>query len=174
VHTKKRTTILLASFLGLAAVFILIGLFAAAPAQAQAPAKEPSYEVVFTHAVPSLVRDLGGVVVGEGTQLGKLMCNTSNCSQKVEVEIYYGTYLTNLLSIEYKFATRLADNPEERTVVVDGSGSITLDRMKERFRFTATFHDNRDGTVKATYEASRPDASFIITSPGSFIIESRR
>lgn len=173
MHTKKRTTILLATFLGLAAVFILTGLLGVMPAQAQPPPKEPSYEVVFTEAVPSLIRDLSGVVVGEGTQLGKLMCNTSNCSQKVEVEVYSGGYYTNLLSIEYKFATRLAHNPDERTVVADGTGSISFDRMKERFGFTATFQDNRDGTVTATYAASRPDASFIITSPGSFTIESR-
>lgn len=33
---------------------------------------------------------------------------------------------------------------------------------KERFIFTATFLNNRDGTLWVRYEASRPEASFII------------
>ena len=38
---------------------------------------------------------------------------------------------------------------------------------KSGFLFTATFQDNQDGTVSVRYEASRPDASFIIPqAPG--------
>jgi hypothetical protein len=171
--TENRAFIIIATFVGLAAVFILTGILGAIPVRAQPPEKEPSYATFFTNTDQIQLQDLSGAVVGEGTHLGKMMCNTSNCSQKTEVQLDFTVFFTDPAAIAYKFGTRQAHDPEARRVVVDGSGTLTTDRMKEKFRFTATFEDNRDGTVTVIYEASRPDVSFIITAPGRFVIESR-
>ena len=60
-------------------------------------------------------------------------------------------------------------------LLVGGKGTVSNDGQKERFLFTATFENNRDGTVAVRYEASRPDASFVIPRvPGRFEISRRR
>lgn len=173
MNTKSRVTIFLASFVGLATVFILTGLFGVMSVQAQPPAMEPSYHVVFTDTASIPISDLSGNIVGEGTHLGALMCKTSNCSQKIEIDFDITLVFTDLYHLEYKFTSRQEHDPDEKRLIVGGKGSLTTDHMKERFSFTAIFEDNRDGTVDATYNASRPDASFRVTSPGSFAIESR-
>lgn len=142
------------------------------PAQQQLP--EIIAVVVFTDPASIVpISDLMGNEIGEGTHEGELRCNPSNCSQKTQLSITIP--VASDLVYEYKFTTRLALDPEERRAVVGGKGTISNGDHKERFLFTATFQDNRDGTVYARYEASRSDASFIVQeSPGLFEIQSKR
>ena len=125
--------------------------------------------MVFTDLLDIEITDLSGNVVGEGQHEGKVRCSgNSNCSQATQLQL-------NGIEYEYKFKARQALDPDERRAVVEGTGTIVRDDKKERFLFTATFEDNRDGTVRVRYEASRPDASFRVPkSPGTFGIYSRR
>jgi hypothetical protein len=69
---------------------------------------------------------------------------------------------------------RQAFDLEAERVVVAGTGTKSSDRSKERFSFTATFRNNRDGTLSVTYAASRPDASFVVPEvPGTFEVRTR-
>jgi hypothetical protein len=70
--------------------------------------------------------------------------------------------LISTAEYQYKFKTWQAHDLDARRLVVAGSGTILNGDQKERFLFTATIQDNRDGTLAVTYVASRPDASFII------------
>jgi hypothetical protein len=128
--------------------------------------------IYFTHPLTVPIMDPDGNIVGEGVHMGAVNCLGDRCHQQ--------TYLGFDISseeptvYEYRFATRLAINPEEEVVVVEGRGAISGRGQKERFSFTATFRNNVDGTVFVAYVASRPDASFTISSaPGSFDISSR-
>jgi hypothetical protein len=68
---------------------------------------------------------------------------------------------------EYKAASLRAFDPGSETAVVAGTGTSSNGGKKERFTFTAAFQNNGDGTLSASYSASRPDASFHIpSSPG--------
>jgi hypothetical protein len=140
----------------------------------QAPPKDDfQFIVVFTDPLGVEIEDLNGNVVGEGVHSGKAKCNRDNCSQKTFLQLTIP--LTDPYSVEYKFTTRQALDPEEERVIVAGTGTISNRAQKERFSFTATFQNNRDGTISVTYAASRPDASFIIpNSAGTFRIFSRR
>jgi hypothetical protein len=181
--SKKLRSFLLAVAMGLAMVLISTSLLETSPALAREragtepvrldpPAQAPPPEdflfiVVFTDDL-SIITYLSGNVIGEGEHGGEVKCNGDNCSKKTQLTVPYG-------SVEYKFTTRQALDPEEDRVVVAGSGKISSLGQKERFLFTATFEDNRDGTVRVTYVASRSDASFIIPrAPGTFSISSRR
>ena len=184
----KMRSVLLAVMLGLGAVFISIRVLGMSPALAHeqegtasmslAPAQqaEPEYVfiVVFTDPPAKVqITDLSGNVVGEGDHGGQVRCNGSNCSQKTQLD--FTVYFTEPWSLEYKYTTRQALDPVAGRVVVAGTGTISSRGQKERFLFTATFQNNRDGTVTVRYEASRPDASFIIpAAPGTFRISSRR
>ncbi len=173
---------------GLAAVLISIGLLGLSPALAHegelsgpvrqaAPEQPPPVNivsvVVFTDPAIIDVEDLSGEVIGEGVHLGEVRCNGDKCSQKTQLQ--FTPFFTDPAVYEYKFTTRQALDPEAERVVVAGKGTISSNGQKERFLFTATFENNRDGTVSVTYVASRPDASFMIPkSPGTFAIFSRR
>jgi hypothetical protein len=179
-------TLLLAVFIGLGAVFVSLGLLGEtsvvlAKGQAltePAPSMQPPPSdddlviiVVFTDPLSIPITDLSGNIIGEGIHEGKARCNGNACNQKTELQ--FTVPLTDPV-YTYKFSNRLALDPEARSVVVAGTGTISSNGHKERFSFTATFQDNGDGTVSATYVASRPDASFIIPrSPGKFTIVSR-
>ena len=185
----KMRSVLLAVIIGLGAVFVSIGVLGMSPALAQdlqatgsvslAPPQQAEPDdgiviiVVFTDPFNVQITDLSGNVVGEGEHGGQVRCNGNNCSQKTQLD--FTIYLTEPWSLEYKFTTRQTLDPVEERVVVGGMGTISSRGQKERFLFTATFQNNRDGTVTVRYEASRPDASFIIpAAPGTFRISSRR
>jgi hypothetical protein len=121
----------------------------------------------FSDDVSIEIMGLSGNVVGEGIHGREIRCNRNKCSQQTVLS--FGLPLTDPIVYEYKFTTRQVLDPEEERVVVSGKGRITSRGQKERFSFTATFQNNKDGTVWVRYEASRPDASFIIPrSPGTF------
>lgn len=190
----KIRTLLLALFIGFGAVFIALGLLgetSSVLAQGQALSEQGNKAVqmqppppndddlkfvaYFTDDFSVEITNLAGIAIGEGLHRGQARCNKNTCSQKTELDFtfpftdpdYIGTY-------EYKFKQRVAFDPDEASAVVAGTGTISRRGQNERFTFTAIFQDNRDGTVSATYVASRPDASFRIPrSPGTFIIGGR-
>jgi len=184
---REQRFIFLSLISGLALVLLLIGLFGVSPAAAyQQPselaqaeslplaAQRPgiSFTAHFTNVLLVDVFDLAGNLVFEGSHSGDVRCNGDKCNQRVELVASYPN--TGLLNIEYKFATGQAIDPDSRRAVVAGTGTIDGGGMKERFSFTATFEDNRDGTISATYVASRPDASFVVPrAPGRMTISSR-
>jgi hypothetical protein len=113
------------------------------------------------------IKDLAGEDLGEGLHSGKVKCNTMHCSQKVTVILNAGQ--VNETEIVYRFSTRQAFDPAVELAVIAGTGTINSATPREHFAFTATFQDNDDGTIAATYVASRPDASFYIPrTPGIF------
>jgi len=179
---------LLAVVIGFATVLISLGaLGMMAPALAQGPELEKNvpvaqppppdddwfFIIVFTDPAKIEITDLTGNPAGEGTHVGEVRCNRNNCSQKTQLDLTLP--LTDPWSVEYKFTTRQALDPVEERAVVEGQGTISSRRgQKERFSFTATFQNNRDGTVWVRYEASRSDASFIIPrAPGRLEFQSR-
>jgi hypothetical protein len=144
----------------------------AQPAQQQPPEEDIIVTVVFTDPASTQITDLSGNPLGEGTHEGELRCNLINCSKKTHLS--FTSLTTGAAEYEYKFTTRQALDPEAGRVVVAGSGTISNGDRKERFQFTAIFQDNRDGTVLVRYEASRPDASFIVPeSPGNLLFRRR-
>jgi hypothetical protein len=173
----KIHSFLLAVIMGLAAMFISLGLLGlASPALAQEPEAElnvpvaqatpdvnVSFTVFFTDPGFNIqITDLAGNPVGEGEHGGQVRCNRNNCSQATQLQL-------NGITYEYKFKTRQDVDPIARRVIVSGKGTLFTNGRSERFEFVAIFQDNQDGTVTVRYEASRPDASFIIPrSPGRF------
>jgi hypothetical protein len=189
MQSIKIRSFLLAVISGLAALFISIGLLEMSPALAleragaepmrlDPPAQPPPpddddlvFIAFFTDPLTIQVTDLSGNVVGEGVHESEVRCNGENCSQKTLLDFTDPGFA----EYEYKFTTRQAVDPVEERAIVEGTGTISSHGQKERFLFTATFQNNRDGTVSVTYQASRPDASFIIPRlPGTFRIFSRR
>jgi hypothetical protein len=180
----KMRSLWLAVIIGLGGVFVSIGVLGMSPALAQelevtrsvslAPAQPPpsgdfSIIVVFTDPLNIEITDLAGNVLGEGQYEGQVRCNRNgNCSQATQLQL-------DGIAYEYKFKTRQAVDPVAGRVIVEGTGTIVKDGQRERFLFTATFQDYRDGTVASRYEASMPDASFIVPeSRGTFKIYRRQ
>lgn len=129
------------------------------------------HTIYYTDPGFHVVLNLAGNPVGEGVHVGEVSCRDENCNKKTQLELLVGS---ERISFEYQFKTLQALDPEARRSVVAGRGTLHNGVRRERFLFTATFEDNRDGTVSVTYVASRPDASFIIPGlPGRFEITSR-
>jgi len=189
--SRKRRSFLLAVAVGFGVLVVSLGLLEISPALAleragtdsvrlDAPAQAPPNDedlifiAYFTDDLSIDITDLSGNIIGEGEHGGAVRCNRNNCSQ--ETQLQFTVPLTDPdLVYEYKFTTRQALDPVEERAVVSGRGTISSLGQKERFLFTATFQNNRDGTLSVRYEASRPDASFIIPEqPGTFRISSRR
>jgi hypothetical protein len=185
---KKLWSFLLALSISVAAVLVLIGLLEISPALALEragtgfmyldPLAQPltpdhlQFAAVFTDDLAVQIMDLGGNVVGEGVHGGRAKCNSTSCNQQTYLR--FDTASAEQGMYEYRFATRQVIDPVAEVVVVGGTGTISSYGQKERFSFTATFQNNRDGTVSVYYVASRPDASFIIPkAPGTFDIFSR-
>ena len=177
MKTKRPAYLILTVVMALAAVLLLIGLMDVSSANAQenpgaSPVRPPEFEfVVFlTDTLPVDITDLSGIPLPhQGQHGGRVSCHGEKCNQKTQL-----SFITEEAKYEYKFSTRLALDPVERRAVVAGTGTISTSGHKERFSFTATFEDLRDGTLYVRYEASNPGASFIIpSSPGRFEIRSR-
>jgi hypothetical protein len=106
------------------------------------------------------VLDSEGSQIGEGDHVGEVKCN-NNCAKSTQLEINYIRYVYRASSLQFVDA-------QAGRAVVEGTGTIDGDGKKERFRFTAIFEDNGDGTIATTYVASRSDASFAIPrTPGT-------
>jgi hypothetical protein len=190
---RKGSSFLLAMLIGLAAVLVALGLMeksrvlvqagtATEPVRWDLPAQPPpppppddsdlQFIAFFSDDLTIQVLDLSGAIVGEGTHGGEVRCNNNHCSQKTQMSFTSGPILT--WTVEYRFSTRQALDPVEERAIVAGTGTLVSRGPKERFSFIATFQNNRDGTVSVRYEASRPDASFIIeNAPGRFSIRTR-
>lgn len=112
------------------------------------------YLAIETEPILLEVLDLAGNPVGEGLHSGKLRCLVK-CNKKMELTL-------GEVKFEYRFTTLQVLDPDTGRFVIGGSGTVDYGRQRERFSFTAIFQDNGDGTITVTYEASRPDASFII------------
>ena len=180
MQSKKRGLILLSLMIGLAAVFIWSGLLRVSPARAlghaEAPQQAPQqteFYGYFTETLPVQILDLSGNAVAEGTHLGQVSCNRSKCSHKIDVELSYSVVLSVPYNIEYRFTDRQSIDPENWRAVIEGTGTAGDNGQKQKFRFSATFLNNPNGTVTARYEASIPEFSFVITSPGSMQFSSR-
>lgn len=117
--------------------------------------EDPSIEI--------LIMDLSGNPIGSGRHSGDLRCILGTCNQSTSLSI--SSPQTDTAEVEYRFMSLQADDPIARLLVVAGSGTILTGQQKEKFQFTATIQDNLDGTLAFRYEASRPDASFLI--PGT-------
>lgn len=183
---RERIHIMLALVAGLLIVMLWTGLLGIAPARAeqatmagdQQQPPPPDDEVLlfiafFTDDLSVEIMDLSGNVVAEGTHLGDARCIRSHCNHKAEVVLMQSSSYPTPYQIEYKFVDRLALDPEARRAILAGTGTAGSDGQKLRFRFTAIIQDNRDGTLTVRYEASIPDASFIVRSRGSMSIFSR-
>jgi hypothetical protein len=175
----------LAVAMGFAAALISIGLLGVLPALAreseitepvgpatpqQGPWDPPlTIEGVVTLTLKIEITDLAGNPVGEGQHGGRVSCNSNGrCTHATELQL-------NGIEYMYRFEERQAVDPSERTAVAEGTGTIDANGKKERFLFTATFEDNRDGTLAVRYEASRPDASYIVPkSPGTLEFQYKR
>ena len=190
MNFTKIRSLSLAAVIGLGAAAILIGLLGMISpvlAQEQELTRQvrsfPSmakpaidFNAVFTDPPQFLVvYDLSGNPVGEGVHLGEARCRGNNCNKNTQILFTVSFTDPAVLGVEYRFSNGVVLDPVERRAVVQGVGALYDGRQKERFTFTATFQDNRDGTISVRYEASIPYASFVIpNSPGRFeIITSR-
>jgi hypothetical protein len=184
-------SIVSAVVIGLGAVLVSLGLLGmTSPTAAHAQSTSDGI-FVFHASFPESsveIRDLSGNVLGEELHGGTVLCNANNCGQATLIPKYPCSILSdpscgvaNIAAdtgIVYRFQSWQSldlSDAGSGTVVVAGTGTISSHGEKVRFSFTATFQDNRDGTVSVTYVASRPEASFIIPrAPGSFVIYRRR
>ena len=149
-------------------VFTLFGLLGTT---ATAQAAPNIILVTFTDTSQIQYTDLSGNAIGEGAHVGELLCIGDTCNQKIEFEPVSLQPTTDTVVIEYKFKAKQVFDPIAKIVVVAGSGTVLSDGSKTRFSFTGTFQNNGDGTVRVTYIASTPDASFIFpAAPGTFRI----
>ena len=112
------------------------------------------------------VQDLAGNDVGQGEHTGTVRCYDGNCGQKTELQF-------TSVTIEYKFKDLVALDQIAERAVVTGTGVISSGDGKAKFLFTATFQNVEGGSVMVSYVASRPDASFILTAPGTFTLVER-
>lgn len=168
MKTKKLGYLVVPVALAFAALILMLSLLSvsSASAQARTEIEEKPYSIeepVIYYTVPltdpDLVFDPFGNLIGEGIHTGKMVCSSNNCRGKTE--LYFPPQIDSA-NYEYKFSSLLTRDPVERRAVVGGTGKITEAGKKVRFSFTATFTDNRDGTVSVEYHASLPEASFII------------
>lgn len=182
--SKKLWSFLLAVSISVVAVVVPIGLLEISPALAleragtepmyldplaQPQPDAPQFVAFFADDLTVEIMDLGGNVVGQGAHGGAVKCNISRCNQRTDLS--FGAASAEPVVYEYRFTTNVAIDPVVERVIVEGNGTISSHGQKERFSFTATFQNNKDGTVLVTYLASRPDASFIIAAaPGIFHI----
>lgn len=166
--SKPRWLIMVVGLLSLMMALPVLG----EPSMQPPPTSNPSFSALFASGeTPTEVTDLSGNFVGQGVHVGEVRCKNGHCNKRIQLDLSLSQPLTDVVTLEYRFTTLQALVPEDGRAVVSGTGTIFSRSQQERFLFTATFQDNGDGTVWVRYEASRPDASFIIPrAPGSFEI----
>ena len=161
--------ILLAGFFGFVAVYMVLGVLGTSPVMAE-QGGELNVTLLLEEPREVQIWDLDGREIGAGEHLGTLGCNGNTCGLETELTFMYPItcYTSNCSEYEFNFVTRNEADPVNSSVVVVGTGTMVRSGQREAFTFIATFQDNRDGTVSAKYEASRPEASFMIPStPGT-------
>ena len=157
----------LAIIVGLVGIIII-----ALPILAEAQSQSLEDQTAIFETTTVEVFDLSGNPISGGLHSGEEWCKNDNCLKKTQLDL--NQPLTGPVTIEYRFETRQALDPEELLVVVAGTGTLFNGNQKEKFQFSASIQDNEDGTLSVTYLASRPDASFMIPSaPGTFEITTR-
>lgn len=146
---------------------LAVGLAVAVLASASPAMAQGLTGVIFDFSDSGVIdiQDLGGSVVGQGQHTGAVRCYDGNCGQRTELQV---TWIP--ATIEYKFKNLLVLEPSAERAVVTGTGVISDEDGKEKFAFTATLQNHPNGSVTVRYEASRPDASFIVTAPGTFTL----
>ena len=170
MRTQKKSVQLLAVSIGFTVMFILFGTFGMTSTVQAAP---EIVLVTFNDTSPIQYMDPSGNVIGEGTHVGELRCVGDSCNQKIEFEPISPQGTTETVVYVYKFKSREAFDPAAERVVVSGTGTVFSGGPKIRFSFTGVLQNNGDGTVKVTYVASTPDASFLFpAAPGTFSIMS--
>jgi hypothetical protein len=176
VKIIRIKALVLATVFGLAVLFMTLHWLGQAPAvqareqvltepvkasSSMQQAPFPEFDIIDLPVVTTDTLDLGGNVLGLGVYDGKLKCNGDNCNQKASLELLGTSY-------EYKFSTRQASDPTGGSLIVAGTGTLTSNGHKQRFTFFASFINNLDGTIFSRYDASIPEASFIIPrAPGT-------
>lgn len=168
MRSQKTSVILLAVSIGLALVFTSIGPFGML---ASVQAASDIILFTFTDTSPIQYAELSGIVLGEGVHVGELRCVGDICNQKIVFEPVSQQSTTDPAVYEYKFKSIQAFDPVAERVVVSGTGTIIRSGLKTRFSFTGILQNNGDGTVRVTYAASTPDASFMFpAAPGTFSV----
>jgi hypothetical protein len=184
MQTVRMRSLLWAVIIGVTACSVLVGLLGMSPVEAKVPEEKPAAAishlamqppdepivviVVFTDPQPIPIYGLSNSTpLGEGIHVGEVRCNQRNCTKSTQLELEATT-------LSYKYSTRLAVDQSDRRAVVAGTGTIDGQGKKKRFSFTATFQDNEDGSIRATYVASDPNASVLIPSvPGAMVFGNR-
>lgn len=178
--SKKAGYLGLVLAINLAAGLLVFGLLDISSAAAQAQARSFSLQpgqspqaiqvmVDFPDSAIVEIRDLSGNLIGAGEHGGMFMCVFENCSQKTRLAV--SGLQSGEADLEYKFTTLQVSDPLAGIVVVAGRGKISSQGRTEHFQFTAAIQDNFDGTLSASYVASRPEASFLIRAPGQMELQ---
>jgi hypothetical protein len=157
-RSQKKTVLIFALSISLAIVFILLGPLGMITTVQAAP---DMILIAFTDTSPTQYTDLLPNVIGTGLHVGELRCVGDICTQKIVFEPVTLLAASDTVVYEYKFKSLQVYDPLEGRLIVSGTGTIISNGPKTRFSFTGTFFDNRNGTVRVTYEASTPEASFI-------------
>lgn len=170
MYFKKVGTPLSVGFVPLAILFILIitvGLMS--PASAQPLDADTFTSTIVFQDPPAMVQitDLNGNSLGEGEHGGQVRCYKDTCNKVTELQL-------NDIAYRYKAKTILALDLIAARVIVEGTGTIDSNGQKEGFTYTAIFQGNLDNTISVSYQASNPNASFIIlNTPGTLTISSK-
>ena len=144
-------------------LMLSVGLAVAVLASALPAVAQGATGVIIDFPNPGVVdvQDLSGNGVGQGKHTGTVRCYDGNCGQKAELRLTSAT-------IKYKFKDLLVLDQISERAVVTGTGVISDENGKAKFAFTATFQKVGGDAVTVSYVASRPDASFTLTAPGTF------
>lgn len=146
-------------------VVLAVAVFAlASPAIAQGLT---GVVIDFPDSVVVDVADSAGIVVAQGEHTGTVRCYDGNCGQRTQLHV---TSATTDYTIEYKFKDLLVLDSDLERAVISGTGVISSADDKGKFDFVATFESHANGSVTASYSASRVDASFIVTAPGTLTL----
>lgn len=145
-------------------LMLAVGLAVAVLASALPAVAQGAAGVIIDFSNPGVVdvKDLSGNDVDQGKHTGTVRCYDGNCGQKTELRL-------TSVTIEYKFKDLLTLDQNAERAVVTGTGVISTENGgKAKFAFTAIFQKVGVDSVTVRYEASRPDAAFTLTAPGTF------
>jgi hypothetical protein len=154
---KERSN--LSSLIAILAVLLIpfVSLGMMSPALAQPPEMISFTSTIELQDPPATVQinDLNGNLVGQGEHSGQVRCFNNKCNRGTQLQ---------LNGVEYRYKAKTASDidPTSGIVLVAGTGTVTGNGQKEAFKFNAIFQDNKDGSIFVRYDASNPNASFII------------